>query len=65
MKWCWEYVATFVECDYGAYVDWDEKFFECSECGELIHKSDYPYVDFGMFCPVCEFMADEAEEEGQ
>ena len=39
MVWSWQYVATFVERDYGAYVDWDEEFFECPECGELLEFS--------------------------
>ena len=51
--WSWQYVATFVERDYGAYVDWDEEFFECPECGEPIYKCDYPYISLGMICPVC------------
>ncbi len=61
MAWSWQYVATFVEKDYGSYVDWDEEFFICPECGEPIYKCDYPYIDSGMICPVCEVMVDEEE----
>lgn len=62
MKWSWSYIASTVETVFGSYVDWDEEFFECSECGEPIYKCDYPYIDLGMICPVCEFTYDEEED---
>ena len=63
MKWSWYYVAQhIIEPVYGGYVDWEEEFFECPECGEPIYKCDYPYIDIGMICPVCEFI-DESEED--
>lgn len=62
MKWSWSYIASTVETVFGSYVDWDEEFFECPECGEPIYKYDYPYIDLGMICPVCEFTYDEEEE---
>ena len=61
MIWSWQYVATFVEEDYSGYVDWDEEFFLCPECGEPIYKCDYPYISMGMICPVCEIMVEEEE----
>lgn len=62
MKWSWYYVAQhIVEQDYGGYVDWEEEFFECPECGERIYRCDYPYIDLGMICPVCESMIEEEE----
>lgn len=64
MKWSWYYVAQYIiEPVYGGYVDWEEEFFECPECGEPIYKCDYPYIDIGMICPVCEFMDESGEEE--
>ena len=54
MKWSWDYVATFVERDYGAYVDWDEEFFECPECGEPLLNEDWPRHDWDI-CPICGF----------
>lgn len=51
-----------IEPVYGGYVDWDEEFFLCPECGEPIYKCDYPYIDMGMICPVCEIMVEEEEE---
>ena len=39
MKWSWYYVAQYIiEPVYGGYVDWEEEFFECPECGEPIYK---------------------------
>ena len=61
MVWSWQYIATFVEKDYAGYVDWDEEFFICPECGEPIYKCDYPYISMGMICPVCETMVEEEE----
>ncbi len=56
----WEYVARKVEKEYGAYVDWDERFYICPECGEPIYEADWLDVDFvipedGVECPICEF----------
>ena len=31
----------------------------CPECGEPIYKCDYPYIELGMICPVCEAMIEE------
>ena len=64
MKWSWYYVAQYIiEPVYGGYVDWEEEFFECPECGEPIYKCDYPYIDIDMICPVCEFMDESGENE--
>lgn len=52
----WEEVAFELEKNYGAYVDWDERFFECPECGEPIYECDWSIADFtNCFCPVCGF----------
>lgn len=59
MKWSWTYVATFLERDYGAYVDWEEEYYICPECGEPIYKCDYPHMKLRMMCPVCESMIEE------
>ena len=60
MNWSWDYVARYIEKNYDTLVDWEEEFFICPECGEPIYKCDYPYIDLGMICPVCEV---EIEEE--
>ena len=56
----WEYVARKVQKEYGAYVDWDERFYTCPECGEPIYEADQEDADFMypediVICPVCEF----------
>ena len=55
----WCKIAKYVEKTYNAYVDWDEEFFECPECGEPIYACDWEsselLTDVGNFiCPVCE-----------
>ena len=59
MNWSWYYVAQYIEKNYNTLVDWEEEFFICPECGAPIYKCDYPHIDLGMFCPVCEVMVEE------
>ena len=59
----WDKMAKVVEAEYGGYVDWDEEFFNCPECGEPIYKCDWDaeelVTDGGeYFCPVCESVID-------
>ncbi len=53
----WEKVAKLVQKDYGTYVDWEERFFQCPECGEPIYECDWSDADFAdnQICPICEF----------
>lgn len=52
----WELNARIVENVFGGFVDWDERFYNCPECGEPIYESDWEEKDFRDFiCPVCEF----------
>ena len=52
----WEERAKEVEEVYGAHVDWDERFYECSECGEPIYECDWTDEELKTWiCPVCEF----------
>lgn len=55
MNWSWSYCAEYCEKTYGAYVDWEEEFFNCPECGEPIYKCDWEDNDTWTICPVCEF----------
>lgn len=48
----WESAAHLCEAIYGSYVNWDEEYFLCPECGEIIYSDDFD--DFTV-CPVCEF----------
>ena len=50
----WEKMAYHVESVYGAYVDWDERFFNCPECEEPIYECDWADDELDS-CPVCEF----------
>ncbi len=50
----WERVARQCQEDYGVHIDWEERFFECPECGEPIYECDW-YADELDICPVCEF----------
>ena len=49
----WEDVAKYGEDTFGAYVDWDERFFYCVECNDVIYECDWTDHDWSM-CPICE-----------
>lgn len=52
----WEINANWVEKIYGGFVDWEERFYNCPECGEPIYECDWIGSELGEFmCPVCEF----------
>ena len=60
----WEENAKYVESIFGAYVDWEERFYECPCCGEPVYECDWTddeLCDF--FCPICEFAEEEGEED--
>ena len=60
----WEANAKYVEETYGAHVDWEERFYECPECGEPVYESDWGVNELTDFlCPICEFSDNDAEEE--
>lgn len=58
----WTKVAKYCEKEYGTYVDWEEEFFICPVCGDMVYKCDWQDNDFffhGRFngqylCPICE-----------
>lgn len=58
----WKEMALAWEERYGSYIDWEERFVECGECGgEPIYECDYPEVETTFedgerwyLCPVCE-----------
>lgn len=49
----WDEIAALVEEICGDnQVDWDERFFYCPFCDEIIYETDYPEIgDF--MCPIC------------
>lgn len=56
----WEKNANEVFEIYGGYVDWEERFYECPECGEPIYECDWSDKELNKYlCPVCEFNGEE------
>lgn len=56
----WEINAHIVEDVYGMHVDWEERFYECPECGEPIYECDWSAEDLEQeLCPVCGFIDEE------
>ena len=58
----WEKIAKYLEAAYNAYVDWDERFYNCPECGEPVYECDWTDEDFckfGFLCPICEYTEEE------
>lgn len=49
---CWEDAAKYCEDTFGVYVDWEERFFHCPECGEPLLKEDWEHHNWNE-CPVC------------
>ena len=46
----WEQIASVLEQREGVLVNWDEGFFVCPKCQEMIYRDEN--VDDGR-CPVC------------
>lgn len=59
----WGENAEKVENDYGGFVDWEEGFYNCPECGEPVYKSDWAEEELlEWICPICLFQEEEEEE---
>lgn len=54
----WEEVAHYCEDTFGVYVDWEERFFDCPECGEPLYECDWTDYPFNT-CYVCEVVFEE------
>ena len=51
----WNEVAKVVENDFGMQVDWEEKFFVCPECQDIVYGCDFDtnsILALG-YCPIC------------
>ena len=51
----WNEVAKVVENDFGVQVDWEEKFFVCPYCGDVVYAYDFNkdlVLALG-YCPIC------------
>lgn len=56
----WEQAAKMCEIVYGIFVDWEERFFICPECDEILLEEDWGEHNWE-FCPICEFEWGDAE----
>ena len=60
----WESNANYVARVYGSFVDWDERFYLCPECGEPVYECDWDENTLcDEYCPICGFMEEDAEED--
>ena len=51
----WEKNAIYVNDTYGAYVNWEDRFYECPECGEPVYEDDWSERELRQYlCPICE-----------
>ena len=50
----WKETAKMCQMVFGAHIDWEERFFECPECGEPIYEVDWEDHDDWSICPICE-----------
>lgn len=60
----WESRAKYVELVFGAYVNWEERFYVCPECGEPVFECDWDVNDLcDAICPICGFDDKDGAEE--
>lgn len=50
----WKEIVEYLQNTMDVYVDEEEGFFECPECGDPIYECDWEGYDFHT-CPVCEY----------
>lgn len=56
----WEQNAKMIEEVYGSFVDWEERFYICPDCGEQVYSCDWTDEDLALaICPICEFTEEE------
>lgn len=60
MKSYWRENAKLIEQVFGDFVNWEEEFYICPECGEPIYNDDWSNGYMAQFvCPVCELTEEE------
>lgn len=58
----WESRAKYVEQVYGGYVNWEERFFQCPQCEDLVYEWDDSEPQ-DVICPICWFYDEDENEE--
>lgn len=53
----WKENADYVR-DCGGYVNYDERYYICLECGEPIYDGEWTLSELMFICPVCEWEGD-------
>ena len=57
----WKDAAHYCCETFGSYVNWEEGFFLCPECGEPVYECDWEdYVYWGG-CPICDLAWEDME----
>lgn len=52
----WEENAEFLVEDIDCFVDWEERYYICPNCGEPIYECDWEPRELELYmCPVCEW----------
>lgn len=56
----WMSNATWVQDECGGFVNWEEEFYICPECGEPVYADDWSETEFAQeLCPICGAVAEE------
>lgn len=59
----WEINASYVEKECGCFVDWEERFYTCPYCGDIVYECDWSNMELVQhICPICE--DEEGDDEG-
>jgi transcription elongation factor Elf1 len=58
----WEEAAKLCELVYGIFADYEERYFECPDCGEPLYEDDWFDWSFES-CPVCGLNWEQEAEE--
>ena len=56
----WERNAEIAMRVYGSGIDFEERFYVCPDCGEVIYECDWSDEELSEeFCPICGFVNEE------
>ena len=56
----WEENAEYIkDCCGNDFVNYEERYYHCPECGEPIYECDWTQRELAeFFCPICEWEGD-------